>query len=279
VLSHQKVWQKAAEERLIVGNLLSIVTVALYSLFLIVIIILMVRLILKHLHCMQATFFLFALISLLLSNLYWITFDILYPGIRMPFAANEIGEWAMFLLIGSSLVTSLDKSIVKFQKEMIFVSLFVAANTALWIVWTGEWLQDIFTGIFVAYFFCMIVIRIKYHSSLKRPEWLGLAFICLIVMFLQFIYLYVPVKYAPYIDIVSASLMILCILYCLAKTIVYNHDPNKKFGGNYLAFLGFTFSMITMYMSSGYMYLTAYSLSAVCIAFMYITVRKECDKA
>ena len=47
--------------------------------------------------------FTFATAAMLLSLLYWLAFDILYPGQRMPFAANEIAEWAMFLSFASTL--------------------------------------------------------------------------------------------------------------------------------------------------------------------------------
>ena len=53
----------------------------------------------------RTVLFAFAVASVLLSNLYWLAYDILRPGTRMPFAANEIGEWALFLLLGAAVRT------------------------------------------------------------------------------------------------------------------------------------------------------------------------------
>ena len=85
----------------------------------------------------RTVLFAFAVASVLLSNLYWLAYDILRPGTRMPFAANEIGEWALFLLLGAALNTQSERMNAK--REMLFAALFTAANAALWIAWSGEW--------------------------------------------------------------------------------------------------------------------------------------------
>ena len=47
----------------------------------------------------------FALACLLLSDLYWIAWGLLEPEARMPFAVNEIGECAMFLLLAAAMIS------------------------------------------------------------------------------------------------------------------------------------------------------------------------------
>ena len=92
----------------------------------------------------RTVLFAFAVASVLLSNLYWLAYDILRPGTRMPFAANEIGEWALFLLLGAAVRTQPEAPSAK--REVFCAALFTAANVALWIAWSGEWIQDILTG-------------------------------------------------------------------------------------------------------------------------------------
>ena len=50
-------------------------------------------------------FFTFGLASYLISNVYWVAYDLLRPETRMPFAANEFGEIGLFLLLASTLNT------------------------------------------------------------------------------------------------------------------------------------------------------------------------------
>ena len=51
----------------------------------------------------RTVLFAFAVACMLLSGLYWLSYGVLRPGTRMPFAANEIAESAMFLLFGAAL--------------------------------------------------------------------------------------------------------------------------------------------------------------------------------
>ena len=53
---------------------------------------------------MLVAFYLFGIMSVLLSDLYWLAFYLLYPGQRPPFAANLIGEWAFFMLFSAQLI-------------------------------------------------------------------------------------------------------------------------------------------------------------------------------
>ena len=97
-------------------------------------------------------FYTFALVCILLSDTYWFTYDMLRPDIRMPFAANEIAEWAMFISLGKLFSTSKDIFHKSAVKEIICSVIFVIANVCLWMYWTGEYIQDILTGITIIYF-------------------------------------------------------------------------------------------------------------------------------
>ena len=76
----------------------------------------------------KAIFFAFAIVALLLSDIYWLAYDILRPDSRMPFAANEIAEWAMFISLGAILASDIKAYGVDARKEVFFSILFVISN-------------------------------------------------------------------------------------------------------------------------------------------------------
>ena len=86
--------------------------------------------------------FAFAMISYLLSDLYYLIYDFIRPDTRMPFAANEIAECALILLLSAGLEVLPEKKGKIIYKALVFSVLFICANIALWIVWSGEWVQD-----------------------------------------------------------------------------------------------------------------------------------------
>ena len=67
---------------------------------------------------------------------------------------------------------------------MFFAALFTAANVALWIAWSGEWIQDILTGVAFGYFLCSLTARIK--QAVGFPAWkrriLGVSCLALITV-------------------------------------------------------------------------------------------------
>lgn len=92
---------------------------------------------------MAPVFFTFALVSLLMSGLYWLAYDLLRPDTRMPFAANEFGEIGGFLLLASALNAVFRGRFADARREIVCAAVFAAASTALWIGWSGEWVEDV----------------------------------------------------------------------------------------------------------------------------------------
>ena len=89
---------------------------------------------------MTLAFFCFGSISFLMSDIYWIAYYFINPGIRMPFAANEFGEGAMFLLLAASLkvVSQQERPDIAVSekapavKEAAATAVFAAVSTLLW---------------------------------------------------------------------------------------------------------------------------------------------------
>jgi len=129
-------------------------------------------------------FFALAMSGYLLSSLYWIAYDVLDPDTRMPMACNEIAENAMILLLCAGLETIL-KDKRKIAKEIVFAVLFIGANIALWIAWTGEWFQDILFGIPYIYFFWLLIRGLLSRRVLSRKELWFAALASIIILTMQ----------------------------------------------------------------------------------------------
>ena len=111
-------------------TLFGIITTILQTGALTVVIVSTIRLMLKEKTVFLPFMFVLAMASYLLSDLYWIAYDILKPDTRMPIACNEIGECAIILLLSAGLESLLvDKK--KIAGEILFAFLFIGANIAL----------------------------------------------------------------------------------------------------------------------------------------------------
>ena len=220
-----------------------------------------------------AVLFAFAVASALLSNLYWLAYDILRPGTRMPFAANEIGEWAMFLLLGAALRTQSAAPSVK--RETFFAALFTAANAALWIAWSGEWVEDILTGASFGYFLCSLAARIRQTEAFQAWEWRVLGVACPVLVAAQAAIFFVP-------EPVKQPLDLFCylLLFALAAVLLIRAFRSLRKGGQSTplvlqAFAAYAWTTITLYMSSGGFYIAALLLSTLCFPMMLLALRKE----
>ncbi len=220
-------------------------------------------------------FFAFAVASVLLSNFYWLTYDIMRPGIRMPFAANEIGEWACFLLMGEALIAK--NKYIASKMGIICTISFAAANTALWIAWTGEWFQDIFTGMTLGYLFYRLFIRIQDAEAFPAWEWRMLYVACPLVIGAQTAIFFVSEDMSNALDIFSCLLLIGICLILVIRAIIKLKVCNDPAVIVSCTFSAFAWSVITMYMSSGVFYIAAMVGTMICFPMMYLSLKKEAE--
>ena len=217
--------------------------------------------------------FAFAVASVLLSNLYWLAYDILRPGTRMPFAANEIGEWALFLLLGAALNTQSERLAPK--REMLFAALFTIANAALWIAWSGEWVDDILTGAAFGYFLCSLAAQIKLAEVFPAWEWRLLGVACPVLLAAQTAIFFVPEPMKQPLD-----LFCYCLLFAVMAVLLIRGLRSLRSGEGASpavldAFAAYAWTTITQYMSSGWFYITALMLAALCFPLMLLALKKE----
>ena len=222
-----------------------------------------------------AVFFMFGMISLLLSDIYWIAYDILRPGTRMPFAANEIAECASFLLLSAAISVVFPESQKGHIPEKLFAVLFGAANTALWIGWSGEWLQDIIVGIVFFYFLYTALSGAREAEILSSGWWKVLGIGCTVLVMMQAATFFTEKRVSTLFDracyiLILAGLLLFLILNL--RFVKSEYDPCKAFAAS---MLGTVFSLVSMYMSSGIWYEIALCFSTAMILFMYLAISRE----
>ena len=259
-----------------------------------------IRLISENKHSVSVVFYAFGLASVLLSDLYWLAYELLRPGTRMPFAANEIGEWAMFLLAGACLTARRTSFYRSAGYELIGVGVFAAANVGLWIAWSGEWVQDILTGLAFGYALCCLVARIRQEDAFAPRDWLIFGIACPVLIFLQVLIFFVPQQMKQPLDVCCYVLLFAGVAYllgCAVHTMRENRslrketeekttDDSKTHRGKGEAgrelcrlFAVFSWVVITMYMSEGVYYIVATLLSLFCYPMILMALKKEVETA
>ena len=137
----------------------------------------------------------------------------------MPFAANEIREWAMFLLLGAALTARHPIRFQSAKREIVGAVLFAAACTALWIAWSGEWVQDILTGVSFGYLLCALVSRIRQEEAYSDRDWLRLGTACCVLIAAQTAIFFVPGSAAKPLDLFCYVLLFAAALAFLARAV------------------------------------------------------------
>ncbi len=221
-----------------------------------------------------ALLYTFALASMLLSDFYWIAYTVIRPETRMPFAVNEIGEWALCLLLAASIASIFRGGTTGAAREMVLAALFAAASAALWIGWSGEWVQDIITGIVCGYFFCTIVEALRTSDILSRREWAALGFLSFVLIILQGLTFVLPQGAGRVVDSCCYVLMFAGIIAFYVKTICEwkrQAQPEALFC---LCCATFAWGESCMYMSAEPMYFAAEMAVTVVLPIMTISLRK-----
>ena len=228
---------------------------------------------------MVAVFFLFAAISMLLSDLYWITYDLLRLEIRMPFAANEIAEAALFLLLASMLNVAIRPAPGDALREMILTALFAAASTALWIAWTGEWADDLLAGLTFGYLLCCIARAIRLTGAFSRAEWIGLGAGAAALILLQATIFFVPAALGKILDLCCYVLMFLGVGFIFTKAVRSARagaDSRKQLS---LTACCYGLAVSAMFMSEGVCYLVLSVFTTLSYVLMMNAVQKEVAQA
>lgn len=239
----------------------------------------LIRMILRGRREMTVIFYIFSTASLSFSYIYWLVYDAMWPQERLVFAANEICEWAHFLMCGTVLAYMF-KSITRIDWGEVFgVTILVAVNVALWIAWTGEWLQDILTGLCIAYWAYRLAVVLKESKSSSFKEWCGLLAGFVIALGLQVASFF---KGVPVDALYLASFLILAIIVVIIhiktiRTLVRAEEYEDYRRAFCLACLIVILTGSGMYMSSEPYYTIFLCSMGLPYIYSYIAMRKGAD--
>ena len=211
-------------------------------------------------------FFALALSGTLLSNFYWFAYDILKPDTRMPMACNEICENATILLLCAGLDMIL-KDKRKVASEIVIAILFIGANIALWIAWSGEWFQDILFGVPYIYLFWLLIRGIISRDVLSKKEmWLAVA-VGVIVLALQ-----MPQFFVQGLELNFMEGLSFAVMFALALWLGVVSFRRKDF---FLASTFFMWTELAMFLNSDFYYDLLVFVNTVAFIVMYLLVKKE----
>ena len=242
---------------------LDVITSIIQSIILVVIIAKTVKLTIDSKSSLLPFFFALAMSGNLLSNFYWIAYDFLKPDTRMPMACNEIAENATILLLCAGLDTIL-KDKRKVAGEIAFAILFIGVNIVLWIVWSGEWFQDILFGIPYMYLFWLLMRGLISREVLSQKErWLAAAAGTL-VMSMQ------TPRYVMEGDVFNYASFAVTIAVTVWLGVL--SVRRKDF---FLATTFFLWTQLSMFLSSDVYYYVFFSANTIAMMVMFPLVKKE----
>lgn len=223
---------------------------------------------------MLAVFFTFATASLFVENIYWIAYDFLRPEARMPIAANEIAEDAAFLMLSAVLVNAIGGGIKGAVQELIGAAVFAVASIALWIAWSGEWLQDIIGGAAFGYLICRCVWALKLSGAVLPWEWRGLGFGAMLLIALETYIFAAPQALQTILNNICYGILFAILIFLIVKMLKAFKDRTDPKILLSLCFSCYTWSLSSMYMSEEPPYLIFYISSMAVFPLMMLAVER-----
>jgi len=234
------------------------------------------RLMKKGKNGMFPAFYTFAMMSMLLSDLYCLIFCIVRPEERMPFAVDEIAECAMLLLLSAGLEALSGKRKKWMPGAFLFTLLYMSATIALWIAWSGEWVQDILFGIPYAYLAYMLVRGLEYVRAWDTDAEKILAMITsVVILILQTIMILIEEGMAwDVLNEGSYAIMYAFTAWLFWKN--YRSLRDKSYGEKtlYLALTLFFWTVLVTYMSDEIYYDVSLGINTLSIPVIYVAVKR-----
>lgn len=248
----------------------SFIQVAVLAVFMV----LSVRLLIKHTESLTAVFLSFVFGLWFLSNIYWLIYNFMRPDIRMPFAANEIGEAGMILMLAALINSAVPHGSRAAVKQMTGAVIFSIFNVILWIGWSGEWVQDIFSGLVLMWLLSSVVCALKVVHALSKTEWILTGVYCAVLIAGQGLTFFFEEPVKSGIDLGCYVLLSLGILYWIIKFFLSfkrDHSDKKQL---VLAFAILVWTIVALFMSSGLFYTIYLNIETLTVIAIYLAVEK-----
>ena len=228
---------------------------------------------------LPAILFLFALFSFLLNDIYWLCFEIIYPGEKMPFSVNAIGEYAFLMLLVSMYKQLFDSYKLKISIEMGIISVMTAIYMCLWIRWSGTWTGNIIGAIAFGYLVCIIVGLILKYEPIPSKFLYYILYIAIAQLMLNLAVEFVaPESMTNMVNNAMYAITYVSAIVFLVIVTVRTIKKSDNKGNLILAggFLVWTFN--AMYVSGDYWYELGDALSTVAFVYLYIGIKREGKK-
>ncbi|MBO4819599.1 MAG: hypothetical protein J5528_05600 [Firmicutes bacterium] len=224
-------------------------------------------------------FFCFGMLGFLISDIYWIVHTVMFPGKRIPFAVNLMGENAVFLLCATVLMIVVGKERMKPGIETLITGIFAAVITGLWIAWSGEWLKDIICGIVYGYFLTAVVRAVKAEEVMSKKARHWAAVFSLLFVAMMVVQLLIPRPSSIYLEKAYYFVAFAGLIFCIVRTVLAFKDKKNS---NYLiavSFLSFAWATNTMYVSASPVYEFASIVCSITMPFMLFAVERKAEES
>ena len=213
-----------------------------------------------------------------LTDLYWLVYDLLRPEIRMPFAANEFGEAAVFLMLAAMVGSEVDHRAQLPLGYLVGTLVFAACNVILWIVWSGEVAQDVIVGAALGWLYYNCVRSLRWSRAFDSGDWICLGTLCAGLILCQGLTFPLSGNAKVVSELTAYGISLAGILFLGWKLFgVYRKDLIRE-----RLFLSVTLLMwitTSKYMSGGNWYYLFMNLETVLIPLCFVSVRKAVKTA
>ena len=227
---------------------------------------------------LASVFLTFSYAIFLLTDMYWVIYVFIRPDVRMPFAANEIGEASMFLLMASTLRAAVKVPYAASVRCTVGAVLFSVFNIILWISWSGEYFQDVLVGITYTYFIYTVCSAIEVRQAFKRYMWIVMVICCTLIIALQALLFYVDDSIKSTLDTCAYIFMLVSVVFFIVIFISSWKKQSSPEEGLCRIFLLIGFVLTVKYMSEGVWYIMFQIIETLSFAFVFLSVRKVVDK-
>lgn len=233
-----------------------------------------VRLLVHAKKSMTAVYFAFTLVSILLSEFYWLAYDLLRGDVRMPFAANEFAETAFFLLLASSLRTVFRERMSVRDPAILLTMLYAVGNIVLWILWNGDWIEALLTGPAYLYFTVTAMFVLRQSEAIRRSERIVLGCAAFASLALMYLAHFIP-QVSAAMDLVNYILLfgtLGALALWFVRALRTGREPRVLLA---LAYCAVVWAQNSLYMSTGWWYVAMEALYAMTMSVMFFAVRRE----
>ena len=210
----------------------------------------------------------------LFCDLYWVIYDLMQPDVRMPFAANEFGEAATLLMAATTINSVSGLAVRRIRFVTVGALIFSCLNVALWIVWNGEWVQDIFFGAAFTWYLCSVADSMSENDALSIRDWVVLGVICATVLICQLLTFATGTEagriaeFAAYIAMAAGAAF---LIWKFVVALRHKVAPEVLLA---LAFALVSWCTTFKYMSDGNWYTLFLLIEALGLPLWYVTLRK-----